>query len=204
MNGRSANEENLTAGRAGTTRLVGSPLPVGGGGRAPLSARPDAPQGIQMPQPGRSGAADELTSSVQKAVVALRNAFPVLQKILPMMDSQSSSSVASYLTTPPAAMQAPSSSLVPIEGHLVELRAHHRELRTQVQEQNTAIKRVEDQLEMVREATDRNTLEQQELMQDLKTVGTKVNFFAVVVLLLLAGSVLLNILLYLHISRILP
>ena len=57
---------------------------------------------------------------------------------------------------------------------------------------------------MVREATDRNTLKQQELMEDLKSVGTKVNFFAVLVLLMLAGSVLLNILLYLHISRILP
>jgi len=38
-------------------------------------------------------------------------------------------------------------------------------------EQNSSLKRVEDQLEMVREATDRNTLEQQELLEDLKAVG---------------------------------
>jgi len=59
-------------------------------------------------------------------------------------------------------------------------------------------------LEMVREATDRNTLEQQELLEDLKTVSNKVNTFAFVALVLLAVSVVLNIVLYLHIRRVLP
>jgi hypothetical protein len=57
---------------------------------------------------------------------------------------------------------------------------------------------------MVREATDRNTLEQQELMEDLKSVGHKVNMIALVALGLLAVSVLLNLVLYLHIQRVLP
>jgi hypothetical protein len=57
---------------------------------------------------------------------------------------------------------------------------------------------------MVREATDRNTLEQQELLEDLKTVGNKVNAFALIALALLALSVLLNVILYLHIRRVLP
>jgi hypothetical protein len=57
---------------------------------------------------------------------------------------------------------------------------------------------------MVREATDRNTLEQQELLEDLKTIGNKVNVFALVALALLALSVLLNVILYLHIKRVLP
>ena len=71
-------------------------------------------------------------------------------------------------------------------------------------EQNSSLKRVEDQLEMVREATDRNTLEQQELLEDLKTVGNKVNTFALFALGLLAVSIVLNVLLYLHIRRVLP
>ena len=57
---------------------------------------------------------------------------------------------------------------------------------------------------MVREATDRNTLEQQELVEDLKTVGSKVNVFALVALALLAVSIVLNVILYLHIQRVLP
>jgi len=70
--------------------------------------------------------------------------------------------------------------------------------------QNTSLKRVEDRLEMVREATDRNTLEQQELLTDLKSVGRKVNVIAVLALLLLAGSIAVNVLLFLHIRRVLP
>jgi len=71
-------------------------------------------------------------------------------------------------------------------------------------EQNTSLKKVEDQLEMVREATDRNTLEQQELIEDLKAVTGKVNLFALLLLSLLVISVLLNLFLFLHIQRVLP
>jgi endonuclease III len=71
-------------------------------------------------------------------------------------------------------------------------------------EQNSSLKRVEDQLEMVREATDRNTLEQQELIEDLKGVGNKVNLLALTALCLLAISIVLNVVLYLHIQRVLP
>jgi len=74
-----------------------------------------------------------------------------------------------------------------------DLQTQQKELRGAIQEQNASLKRVEDQLEMVREATDRNTLEQQELMEDLKVVGNKVNMFAAVALGLLGLSVLLNI-----------
>jgi hypothetical protein len=44
----------------------------------------------------------------------------------------------------------------------------------------------------------------QELLEDLKTVGNKVNMFALFALGLLALSVLLNVILYLHIKRVLP
>ena len=69
----------------------------------------------------------------------------------------------------------------------------NREFHEQMGEQNTSLKRVEDHLEMVREATDRNTLEQQELLEDLKAVGNKVNLVAIIALGLLGVSVLLNL-----------
>ena len=95
-------------------------------------------------------------------------------------------------------------NLEPFENGLNELGMQHRDLRNQVIEQNSSLKRVEDQLEMVREATDRNTLEQQELLEDLKTVANKVNAFALFALGLLAVSIFLNVVLYLHIRRVLP
>ena len=77
-------------------------------------------------------------------------------------------------------------------------------LKDQLADQNTSLKRVEDRLEMVREATDRNTLEQQELIEDLKTISGRVNRMALLFLLLLVISVVLNIFLFLHIQRVLP
>jgi hypothetical protein len=102
-------------------------------------------------------------------------------------------------TTPPP----PPVNLAPSESGLAKLQLQHRELRDQVAEQNTSLKKVEDQLQHVREATDRNTLEQQELLQDLKTVGVKVNIFAYIALALLGLSVVLNIVLYVQLRHIL-
>jgi hypothetical protein len=128
-----------------------------------------------------------------------------VQRILPLLDGNIGTAVSNILTphhhpAPPP----PAVNIGPIEEGLVELQNQHRELRNQVVEQNSSLKRVEDQLEMVREATDRNTLEQQELLEDLKVVGNKVNLFAIIAIGLLALSVILNIVLYLHILRVLP
>jgi tRNA/tmRNA/rRNA uracil-C5-methylase (TrmA/RlmC/RlmD family) len=147
----------------------------------------------------------DIPSGVQRAVSALRAALPFVQRILPLLDGNIGSAVSNLLaphhhTAPPS----PTVNLAPITESLVELQTQQRELRNQVVEQNSSLKRVEDQLEMVREATDRNTLEQQELLEDLKSVGNKVNLFAFIALGLLGVSVILNIVLYLHILRVLP
>lgn len=103
---------------------------------------------------------------------------------------------------PPA--PAPPVDLVPIQNSLADLRIQQRTLRDQVVEQNASLKKVGDQLQHVREATDRNTLEQQELLGELKTVGKRVNLFAFLALALLGISVLLNVVLYLQIRHIIP
>jgi hypothetical protein len=147
----------------------------------------------------------DLSSALQRAFGALRSTLPFVQRLLPLLDGNIGTAVSSLLTphpsTPPP---APPVDLEPIENSLVELHAQHRDLRNQIVDQNSSLKRVEDQLEMVREATDRNTLEQQELLEDLRAVGNKVNMFALLALGLLVISVLLNVVLYLHIQRVLP
>jgi hypothetical protein len=108
----------------------------------------------------------------------------------------------SPLPSPRPASPPPAVDLAPLEEGIASLQTQHRELRTQIVEQNVSLRRVEDQLEMVREATDRNTLEQQELLDDLKSVGNRVNIFAMAALLLLVISVMVNIILYLHIKHL--
>jgi hypothetical protein len=192
-------------------RAVGSPLPMGGGGRTPQPGELDDPQRLRsVPPPGRvltssagSAAAGQPATGFQRAVGALRMALPYVHRILPLLDGNIATSVSNLLAPKPAP-PAPPVSLVHIEGSLADLHSQQRDLRGEVLEQNNSLKRVEDQLEMVREATDRNTLEQQELMEDLKAVGNKVNVFALFALGLLAVSVLLNLILYLHLKRVLP
>jgi hypothetical protein len=208
----------IDEGRRGTgaeepqPRAVGSPLPIGSGSPSSLSNVPsDSQRPYGAPPPGRALANSsangpiEVPSGIQRAVNAIRAALPFVQRILPLLDGNIGTAVGNMLAphhhTPPP---PPPVNLAPIQEGLADLQAQQHELRDQVVEQNSSLKRVEDQLEMVREATDRNTLEQQELLEDLKSVGSKVNLFAVVALILLAVSVIINVVLYLHILRVLP
>lgn len=158
---------------------------------------------LASPKAAADEPAPDQPSSLQRAVNGVRAAWPFVQKILPLLDGQVITAVTNLLTPhhPPAATQV---NLAPLESSLTDLRTRHGELSEQLTLQNTSLKRVEDRLEMVREATDRNTLEQQELMADLKSVGRKVNVIATLALLLLAGSIAVNVLLFLHIKRVLP
>ncbi|MGH9599580.1 MAG: hypothetical protein ACRD27_06925 [Terracidiphilus sp.] len=161
-------------------RAAGSPLPLGSNGHTQASttqtstqqafaSQGDSRRFTPVPPPGRalpgSQAADRATG-FQRAVGAMRLALPFMQRLLPLLDGNVGTTVSNMLTPHPqtsAATATTSASLAPLEDGLAELQTQHRELCGQLVEQNTSLKRVEDQLEMVREATDRNTLEQQEL-----------------------------------------
>jgi hypothetical protein len=196
-------------------RAVGSPLPMGSRSpSSPVAAKSEPLRGNNPPFPGRglanpsTAAPLDVPSGVQRAVSAIRAALPFVQRILPLLDGNIGTAVSNLLAPhhrlPPPPPPPPPVNLAPIQEGLAELQTQQRELRNQVVEQNSSLKRVEDRLEMVREATDRNTLEQQELLEDLKGVGNKLNLFALIAMGLLALSVLLNIVLYLHILRVLP
>jgi hypothetical protein len=189
-------------------RAIGSPLPMG------ASRRPSAPpfegngsRMIAVP-PGRglpSPESSEEPSSVQRAVNAFRSFLPLVERVLPLLDGNIMTAVANVLAPRPAPpAPAPKIDLAPLDDGLSQLQTQHRNLREQVMEQNTSLKRVEDQLEMVREATDRNTLEQQELMEDLRAFSGKVKAAAWLVGALLVIGFVLNLMLYLHIQRVLP
>ena len=192
-------------------RAFGSPLPVGASGRSPLSPdENDSQRFRQPPPPGRAltnpsaSSSAQQSSGMERAMGVLRLALLFVQRILPLLDGNIGTAVSNMLTPHPQLPPPPQVDLTPIEDGLVQLHTLHRDLRNQFIEQNSSLKRVEGQLEMVREATDRNTLEQQELLEDLKAFGNKVNMFAIFALGLLAVSILLNVILFLHIQRVLP
>jgi hypothetical protein len=193
--------------REAIPRAAGSPLPMGTTGRSiGLGEGPGARASV--PPPGRAlsmtGQTDaDQSSGMQWAMGMMKQAVPFVQRLLPLLDGQIGTAVANLLASRPHS-PAPRVDLEPIEHRLSELQLQQHDLKDQLVDQNASLKRVEDHLEMVREATDRNTLEQQELIEDLKTMGSRVNLFALSFLVLLALSILLNIALFLHISRVLP
>lgn len=179
-------------------RAMGSPLPTGNSSRPQESFR-------NVPPPGRSLPSSEENSGVQRTLSVLGQAMPFVQKLLPLIDANVASAVINlFAARPHSAPPPPPIDLTPVHKQVSELQMQQSDLRSQVLEQNTSIKRVEDQLEMVREATDRNTLEQQELIEDLKAVGNKVNLFALLLFAMLIVSILLNLAMFLHIKQVLP
>ncbi len=181
-------------------RLVGSPLQVGG----------RSPAGLPGPALAGSAEASPLVGPCeeQRALAELHAALPFLERILPLLDVNIVTAVSNLLTphhhAPPAPPLPPPVDLAPIEDSLAGHKTQHCELRDQVVEQNASIKRIEDRLEMVRGAADRTTLEQQELIEELKGIGKTANFVARVALGLLAVSAVINIAFYLHILKFLP
>ena len=135
-------------------------------------------------------------SGLLRAINAVKSALPIAQKLLPLLDGNVITAVGALLAPhtshPPQPPPTVHVDLEPVERGLAEVRTSNRELRTQVQEQATSLKRVEDQLDRVREATDRNTLEQQELLEDLRSVGSRITTFAVIGIVLLVLSLALN------------
>ena len=191
-------------------RAVGSPLPMGSGSRSAEPIEGDAPRvtpaggslAAQNQPPEEEDDLTGQTSNLQRAVKGMRMALPFVQKVLPLLDGQVLTAISNVLAPRPPAPPAPV-NLTPIQDGLAVLQTQHRELCEEIADQNTSLKRVEARLEMVREATDRNTLEQQEFLEDLKKVSRKSTIIAVVAATLLAVSIAGNVLLYLHLRGIL-
>jgi hypothetical protein len=149
----------------------------------------------------------KLPKGVLRAVSFIRTALPMVQRVLPLFQGNFSASLSELLTPQapetPVPAPAPLADLTPIQASLDDLKVQQHDLSGMIFEHGASIKRVDDRLELVRESTDRNTLEQQELIEELKDVGKKVNLVTLVALGLLGIAVVLNTLLYLHIARVL-
>jgi hypothetical protein len=184
----------------------------------PMSAQSPAPGSAMTNSSAAVGRVQPVTG-LQRAAGAVRMALPIVQRLLPLLDGNVGSAVSNLLNArSPAPPPPPPVDLGPIEDGLAALHAQHRELHGRVAEQHESLKHglslVEAQLELVSQATDHNTLAQQEIADELKAVGDRVvemkalvnkaHVFALIVVGLLAVSIALNVVLLLHFRRVLP
>ena len=131
-----------------------------------------------------------------------RVVMPLAQKLLPLLEGNVASAVSNVLM--PRTQASHPVNLAPLEDSLVKIRLDHREMRDQLTEQSSSLQRMADQLEKVKEAMDRNTLEQQELMDDLLRMRKKVMIYAWIGIGLLTAAIVANVIVFLRIQRILP
>jgi hypothetical protein len=130
---------------------------------------------------------------------ALRTVLPLVQKVLPLLDGNVALAVANLLVP---RQQGPAVDLKPIEGALTRMRTEHLELQGKLDQQGTSLKRIGDQLDLVKESTERNTLEQKEVTDNLHLLQKKVTLFAWTGLILLALSIAVNLVLFLRVEHI--
>lgn len=154
--------------------------------------------GAQAPHPIATASKP---SGFQRSVGAIRMVIPIVQKVLPLLDGNIASAVANLLT--PQHRVEPV-NLAPLENAVVKLHGENMELRNRMQEHNTMLKRVGDQLDLVKEATERNSIGQQELMDDLNSLRKKVRGFAWAAIVLLVTSIAVNVVLFLRVQRMIP
>jgi hypothetical protein len=160
-----------------------------------------APVSAPLRTPNSSSADD--SSGIQKAVSAFRMILPIVQRVLPLLEGNLGTAIVSLLAPRAHSQPAPPKiDLVPIERGLAALQSQHAVLRDQLLDQNTSLKRVEDQLEGVREVANRTSLQQQELLEDLKAFRSKIKFVAAVGITLLAIGFVLELLIFLHLRHV--
>ena len=147
----------------------------------------------------------EPPSNLQRAVSALRATLPIVHQLLPLLGGSIGAAVSNVMGPYPQTVPHTTPiNIEPIEDDVAELQTQHRDLRNRLLEHHASLKRVEDQLETVREAGDRNAREQEELAEDLQKMRTTVHRFAMIALALLVVSLLLNVGMFLHILHVLP
>lgn len=140
---------------------------------------------------------------LEKTVGVLRMILPIAQKCLPLLDGQIGTAV-SNLIGPQSSPRQVANALLPLQQGLAQLEKQHIELRAQVSGQNAALNQIQEQLEAVKNLAEETAEQQRILTERLEKLGRKVNVVAIAGPVLLAAVVALNVVLFVHIRRILP
>lgn len=140
-------------------------------------------------------------SGFQRTVGAIRTVVPILQKVLPLLDGNVVLALANLLA--PRLPQAPPVDLNPLQEGIAGLRSEQQELRGKIADQGQTLKRLGDELDHVKDTSERVGDQQREMADDLHRLRGKVNVFAWVGLVLLIVSLGVNVVLALEVKGIL-
>jgi len=138
----------------------------------------------------------EPPAALQRTAAAIRTMVPLAQKLLPLLDGNVASAVANLLA--PRVLSAPAVDLEPLETAIARVRGDLAVMQDKSSQQDTALKRIDDQLETLKEALERASLDQKEAAEELTRTRKSVRTFAVIGLVLLLLLIGLNAVLFLY------
>lgn len=156
-----------------------------------LESKRDPLQGLTkaIPKPRR-----EQASTLQRTASALRTAVPLVQKLLPLLDGNVASAVANLVA--PRLLGPPTVDLSPIETSLMKLRGDLAVVQDKNAQHDVAFKRIDDQLETMKDVVERTAAEQRDVAANLSRVRRNVLVFWLVGIALMVVSIGLNVALF--------
>jgi len=137
---------------------------------------------------------------------AFRTVMPLVQRLLPLLEGNVLTAISNVLTPRPHRAAASTEG----RSHAFPGRAGRApDAASRLARPSDGAERVGSSAWRISwrwfaKPTDRNTLEQQELLEDLKIFSGKVKVIAVIGIGVLMIGLVLNLLLFLHIQRVLP
>lgn len=158
--------------------------------KAGQEADPPGARGLRVA--ARKG---ESPSGLHRTASALRTVVPLVQKLLPLLDGNVASAAANLLA--PRLPSRPVVDLAPLETSLMRLRGDVALIQDRNAQHDVAIKRVDDQLETMKDALERAATEQREVSENLSKVRRSVRAFCVIGVVLLVVSIGMNVALFL-------
>lgn len=169
--------------------------------RAEFNA-PKRSEELEEPKRGtlapRPHAKQQAPSALHRTASVVRTVVPLVQKLLPLLEGNVASAVANLMA--PRFMSPPTVDLAPVESSLLKLRSEIAVIHDKSAQQDVAFKRIDDQLQTVKETLERTVTEHQEVTEEVRKVRRSVMVVSIVSFLLLAVSIGLNVALYLYVK----
>jgi hypothetical protein len=137
-------------------------------------------------EPFNSEPKDADESAMWKVLLQFKSVLPYVSRLLPLLD----------LGIGQAQNAGVSNEL---RQNVTSIQTSQRDVRIAVQDQALQLKRVEDQLTRMREASEKNVYEQTELVEDVKSIGNLVRAVGaglavlLVILILMVGALLAHV-----------
>ncbi|MDR3740590.1 MAG: hypothetical protein P4L40_16365 [Terracidiphilus sp.] len=182
--GITGDEAQSPAESARSTAFTSGPQPLRPS--APLRTVTRTPPPIRRPE-------QEPHPRFGRTMKAIRTVLPILQRALPLLEGNVASALANLLAPLP---QGSPASLEPVERALRGVQAEMEQLRCTHKEQATVLQRLDEQVADLKDATDRQSSQQQELSDELHSLRRRLTLVAVVGLLLLTVSLGTSIFLF--------